>query len=275
MTDTINTYGDPRADAPHEWQRPAFTADEYRTAAKVNARMGWSMTAERLEREAARLEAESARDEYVETLVRVDYEAARIRGEQAGQSWTPWDELPDLQAEIMIAGLRAVLARLAADGRLLPEGGTVLTAEQWTDVRIACGADDVKPSEFVKAEGRLRRLAYGAPPKGASEDCWVNHGCDGTACDLMHGDTPPAVSVPDSGPDGTPEKPWEAWQDVPEGVRVRTPGGYAKADFAKRDGRVVHYDRPSDAECCVGDFIASELVPPFVRVDGDKKEGNA
>lgn len=345
MTDTITPEG--------------FTPEEYRTAAKVLrdpaiAQGGdffkASDMSDRCEQEADRLEAESARDEEVEKLAKAAWES--LEGAAIGGRVPDW----------MPGFVRAVLDQLAADGRLLPEGGTVLTAEQWADVRIACGADDVKHTERVNAEARLRRLAYGEPPKGASEECWVNHGCDGTACDLMHPGTPPAapvpdsgtaltydegtlhrvyaalgnaglsrqvaedavnemqnlgilfrerpsnesqngldfdisadrycicsrpkqsdwvccekclgappaVSAPDSGPDGTPEKPWPTWQDVPEGVTYTGacdpfPGG--NGPWVNRGG--ARYMAGSGTESLLNDVRMAERAP-FVRVDGDK-----
>lgn len=338
---------------------PELTADEYRTTAKVLRTHGGRELGRRAavvqwcEQEAARLEAESARDEEDRDFARHWWRMyvdgyCTIRPERRDR-FCPWDEIEPSAirvghltaarslretAEWLIAeAVHQELTHLAADGRLLPEGGTVLEREyddhrdadgnRWTTTPgaecpmrsgecVMCvpasagGAFDTladrireqaataaRPSQAAELESladEVERLRRGAQTIGDSLARWQDAAVAATnsralidadgdgewdvvferLAALGDGVTPPAVSVPDSGPDGTPEKPWPTWQDVPEGVRVRTLGGFVKADFAKRDGRVVHYDRPSDTECCVGDFVASEMVAPFARVDGDK-----
>ncbi|WP_275792653.1 hypothetical protein [Prescottella equi] len=174
-----------------------------------------------------RLEAESARDEYVEQLA--DVLAVAEGGAHL-------DQLQGWRQTGLRDGIRAVLDRLAADGRLLPEGGTALTAEQVAEARELLDAVDLDAEEF-----HLLRAAF----------------------------TPPAVSVPDSGPDGTPEKPWPTWQDVPEGVKYRSSDGcYC---FVNRNGSRFPAARASEStiRSSFSDVVMGTLAP-FVRVDGDK-----
>ncbi|NKR79434.1 hypothetical protein GS491_19055 [Rhodococcus hoagii] len=78
----------------------------------------WHLVSEALIDEAARLEAESARDEEAEQL------ACARRGYMADQyDWMEWPHLSDVVRTAEIDGMRFILDRLAADGRLLPEGG--------------------------------------------------------------------------------------------------------------------------------------------------------
>lgn len=214
---------------------PEPTADDYRAAEKVlraarfgGFRGGYDDEADWCKEEAARLEAESARDEEAERLAKRVHEAlipARIRGDKV-PSW--WADL-----------VRAVLDQLAADGRLLPERGTVLTAEQVAEARELLDAVDLDAEEF-----HLLRAAF----------------------------TPSAVSAPDGGPDGTPGKPWPTWQDVPEGVAYRSMAEARPiSNWVNRGGdRFAVFpsgkERPS-SEAVSGDLAA---LAPFVRVDGDK-----
>ncbi|MBM4587607.1 DUF3310 domain-containing protein [Rhodococcus hoagii] len=156
---------------------------------------------------AARLEAEAARDDYARELATVAVQS---------DAETLWgDLLPEDQADV-IAQMRAVLDFLAADGRLLPEGGR-----------------DLLPCDR----------------------------CNGSGSEL-------AVSVPDGGPDGTPEKPWPTWQDVPDGVVYRGARDTSGWDgwFNRGGARHRFFDgAPSKTS---DDMVDDEA--PFVRVDGDK-----
>ncbi|AEV51958.1 hypothetical protein [Prescottella equi] len=148
------------------------------TPASLRAHADWMVGAgqdrsgQLMRQEAARLEAESARDEEAEFYAKVYHRTRRRKSPVLAK----WDSLPDDARADNIHIMRVVLDRLAADGRLLPEGATVLTAEQAAEARELLDAVDLDAEEF-----HLLRAAF----------------------------TPPAVSVPDSGPDGTPEKPWE------------------------------------------------------------------
>ncbi|NKU18373.1 DUF3310 domain-containing protein [Rhodococcus hoagii] len=156
---------------------------------------------------AARLEAEAARDDYARELATVAVQS---------DAETLWgDLLPEDQADV-IAQMRAVLDFLAADGRLLPEGGT-----------------DLLPCDR----------------------------CNGSGSEL-------AVSVPDGGPDGTPEKPWPTWQDVPEGVKYEDRHGWRYIN----QGRVRHAVAAHGGVGHPSAYTDDEMqhLAPFVRVDGDK-----
>lgn len=222
MTDTINTLADPGSDPAHEWQQPenAETILHAITPASLRAHADWfdttfepgSVEARSLRNCAARLEAESARDEEAEKLAKVYWHGYR----SATAHPRSWDELTGTLRDSQAVGIRAVLDRLAADGRLLPEGGVVT----W-------------PEFFAKNQP-----------------------------------APPAVSVPDSGPDGTPEKPWPNLHEVPTSVRKVS------------DAFGCHWERRQDSgwNRCIGAPQCAAGHPdlaPFVRVDGDKKEGNA
>ncbi|NKS10091.1 hypothetical protein GS580_02890 [Rhodococcus hoagii] len=212
-----------------------------------------------LNREAARLEAEAARDEYVEKLA--DVLAVAEGGAHL-------DQLQGWRQTGLRDGIRAVLDRLAADGRLLPEGGMVLSSEPTYPPPSpsccpigscypsrnggVCGAD-VKwdgakwvpavsvPLELPTEPGSRIRASvkrWGSAREWADTDPYVDTFTLGER-DIWHAENDclvvgawnreyitvlevlPAVSVPDSGPDGTPEKPWPTWQDAPEGVEYR------------------------------------------------------
>ncbi|NKS77976.1 hypothetical protein GS539_19325 [Rhodococcus hoagii] len=75
-----------------------------------------AVTAERLRVLAEHLEAEFARDEYVETLA--DVLAVAEGGAHL-------DQLQGWRQTGLRDGIRAVLDRLAADGRLLPKAGSL------------------------------------------------------------------------------------------------------------------------------------------------------
>lgn len=71
---------------------------------------------------ADRLEAESARDELVEKLSKLYWE--QYMADDTELDRYRFDRLCGDTQRVVKAGIRAVLDRLAADGRLLPEGGT-------------------------------------------------------------------------------------------------------------------------------------------------------
>lgn len=178
---------------------------------------------------AARLEAESARDEEAEKLAKLH------RGVLSDSVYTRWEDLDTTARDLSVAAMRAVLDRLAADGRLLPEGGTVLTEEQVANLRWLM-------AQYVGSDGDINSPPY------ASLDALF---------------TPPAAPVPDSGPDGTPEKPWPNLHAVPVPVRE------------VRDRHGLRWGRHSDTEWRGCDWSSACAAghpedAPFVRVDGDK-----
>lgn len=179
------------------------------------------ISAKEMRQEAARLEAESARDEEAEKLAevyRVAFKSAAGDSYIADGSWA-------------VAGVRAVLDQLAADGRLLPESGEL--------------------TEAVKASLT-------------------------DALDTVLSAAGVSLPVPDSGPDGTPEKPWPTAADVPDGTWFRT----AKLPDAKYrwlrcgKGSTDYADMADPKTTALGfqvwDVSAVNDFAPFVRVDGDK-----
>lgn len=184
------------------------------------------ISAEEMRQEAARLEAESARDEEVEKLARALHESRAKR--------EPWDQLRPHQLENYRLAAHAALDFLAADGRLLPEGGTVLT----------------KDPESVDNR-QLADVLEVLHDQGNSWREIAEHTRQIFA-------TTPAVSVPDDAPDGTPEKPWPTAADVPENVLLKD---CDQLYCVKTQGQMfaVSILRP-----------AMPSRAPFVRVDGDK-----
>ncbi|MBM4722553.1 DUF3310 domain-containing protein [Rhodococcus hoagii] len=153
-----------------------------------------------------------------------------------------------------LGGEPAVLDRLAADGRLLPEGGAV---------------PDVKPIGWYRTmTPRFAAEHFDFPTptaeKHVAEDGgkWV---FDGQLEQWELREYPPAVRVPDDAPDGTPEKPWPNLNEVPADVqRVQD----SHEDVWTRDG-----DGWSDGETtCYLDECRDghPEFAPFVRVDGGK-----
>lgn len=206
---------------------PPITADEYRAAAKVGRTRGLvHQIVEDWEAEAARLEAESARDEEAEKLAevyRVAFNAAAGDSYIADGSWA-------------VAGIRAVLDRLAADGRLLPEGGV-----------------DAAQERLRRNPETIARVQKAQSERDQAVRVEV---------------TPPAVSVPDDAPDGTPEKPWPTWQDVPEGVRYCS-RKQRHHRWVNRNGERFTVAFSNDNEHpAVADEKTMKLRAPFVRVDG-------
>lgn len=168
-----------------------------------------------------------------------------------------WDDMTPEWKRRYANGVRAVLA---AGGRLLPEGGTVLTAEQVADIRtILPGFGGHAASA---AHARLCALfPRTAPPAASVPAGLVDAGKR-------------AADIPDDTPDGTPEKPWPTAADVPEGVRYRS-------RYSHRWGRMAFINVNGEQHwiCSQGSTWPTfrneadhvELAP-FVRVDGDKKE---
>ncbi|RDI32428.1 hypothetical protein DEU38_103161 [Rhodococcus sp. AG1013] len=235
-------------------------SQKYRIAAEVllsddlsKACGGYAVEALWCQQQAARLEAESARNDLADKLERIyrSVDSPLVRDGLLAV-------VAELQpfAEWLIAeAVRRDRAQLAADGRLLPEGGAVLTAAEADDVRA-----------FMRwAAGRNNGMehpdeaAYRIRVKFGLYDSWVP--------------APPAVSVPDIGPDGTPEKPWETWQDVPEGVRYW--GRNRLYRWVNRDGRRMFLPLGGGEVSSSRNELEMQRLAPFVRVDGDQKENNA
>lgn len=205
-----------------------ITPASLRATADWLRKRGWVDADGPLCEEAARLEAESARDEEAEKLAEVMSAAM-----DPGSEWSLW---PAGVVERRKTAARAVLAFLAADGRLLLEGGTGEAA------CLVCGRD--------------------TPPRGLTtwrdadgESHWVHPECH-----------PMAASVPDDAADGTPEKPWPTWQDVPEGAVYQSHLSGAQWRYENRCGLPYAF---GENAVVAGGYLNQHLAP-FVRVDGDK-----
>ncbi|WP_175272073.1 hypothetical protein [Prescottella equi] len=244
------------------------------------------ISAAELLQEAARLEAEAARDDYVKQLAKVHRERMTELG------LLTWDDMNEPAKAAHMAGIAAVLDRLAADGRLLPEGGTVLTAEQAENVRWLLGLlSDMSFTADRENESYKRLVALFPPPAVSVPDsepedpcggtgtveCWNPGGlCTEKVCELCGPcrtcDPNAPILFANSGPDGTPENPWPTAADVPDGVRYWHGDGRPNpclAYWVNQGGVRMH-----------GDAALHEPIPsviddidkfaPFVRVDGDK-----
>ncbi|NKW33724.1 DUF3310 domain-containing protein [Rhodococcus hoagii] len=303
---------------------------------------------------AARLEAEPARDEYVEQLARVaaDSIAMIYRSATPRAEFFAWDALTEIGKEARTVGIRAVLDFLAADGRLLHEGGTATVAQhenvaadqhKWVyceyqdfarDCEFRCeapgcdwsGQDKAGHAEHVhliEAQERLRRNpetiarvekaqaerhldvrvevtppAASVPDSGPRTwpslaevphdvvdliDCegyewqhnWATTRWNGVWSGSAESSAkygPFTEVAPDRGPDGTPEKPWPTWQDVPEGVKYRSRDRHREHQvWANMGGTRMHVPTASSEpkRSNALDSMLDELAP-FVRVDGDQ-----
>ncbi|NKR52956.1 hypothetical protein GS481_02355 [Rhodococcus hoagii] len=233
-----------------------ITADEYRTAGKALRSLNCTWAALKCEQQAARLEAESARDEEAERLAQALFSGT------AGHFVTAstWDAASDHSRNAFRAAARAALDFLAADGRLLPEGGTAGMSRM--------------QAEFARASARMERLpdeyrpvitppAVSVPDSGrctGAGDCEASpheHGCFADT-----GDCDDPGDHPDSGPDGTPEKPWERLGDIPDGVDEVVD---CRSIRWRRIGSWWTFREDGKPSLFHGDDLA-----PFVRVDGDK-----
>ncbi|MCW2092467.1 UNVERIFIED_ORG: hypothetical protein M2328_006089 [Rhodococcus erythropolis] len=97
----------------------SITADEYRTAAKVDRHHGGQSAAQFYEDNARALESEDL--------------VTQVAMQFAGSTWGG----RDAEEQFALAGSERALAYLVGAGRLVPAGGMALTAEQVEDVRAA------------------------------------------------------------------------------------------------------------------------------------------
>ncbi|WP_139811887.1 hypothetical protein [Prescottella equi] len=220
-----------------------ITVDEYRTAAKVNSRLGFGGEAEICLAQASELEAESARDEYLDELAQ--HAERYVRG---AYTWDHDDR------GIARDAIEAAVNKLAADGRLLPGGEERTVYDDTTLKRVyrglAAAGIEIRQALDVVNQIQNQGILFRRSP----DDGWID---------------PPAVSVPDSGPDGTPEKPWPTWRDVPEGVGYQSTDG--RYSFVNRNG--LRYPAgPAGESKFRSSFsdVVMATIAPFVRVDGDK-----
>ena len=175
---------------------------------------------EALRDEAARLEAEKARDAEVERYAKVMTAAM-----DPGSEWSLW---PAGVVQRWKIAARAVLDALAADGRLLPEGGT-------------------EPAPLVHNHG---------PTSGRGLDC-PERVVDGR----LRG-----VCMDEPVADGSPERPWQTWDAVPDGVRYQSQG--RSFEFVNRDGVRLSVINGRISRACILRHKAVNSIAPFVRVDG-------
>ncbi|MGW2095758.1 hypothetical protein [Promicromonospora sukumoe] len=314
-----------------------FTAEEYRTAAKV-LRTSWNQggfpysaenAGEYCAEEAARLEAESARDEEAERLARVYWE--QYTAGDTERDRYRFDRLCDDTQRVVKAGIRAVLEKVQMDAEWL-------IAEAVWETRIAYGEWPTEPVESAR-EGEVEKLAedlafaycigFGHDADefkwntgGRGHDAWMAVARQvlvlaadglllpegGTVLDEFELDgirelvdaatgfkdlemylasvkgmldgiedarrlrtTPPAVSVPGSGPDGTPEKPWPTWDAVPNDTPFwsRDQRETNSWWWIKRGGELRQADSCGET-IHLGPTSFMNHFAPLVRVDGDQ-----
>lgn len=172
--------------------------------------------------------------------------AKRLVEEEFG-GYNQWHDLSTSEQERRIQYVKFILDFLAADGRLLPEGGTEEAAQTCEDMcedshgGLVCTRLAGHPGRHVAHNEKDQPL-----------HAWPA--------------TPPAVAAPGSGPDGTPEKPWPSLHAVPTTVReVRSTSGFR---WERRTDTVW---KGCDEHSYNGDCSAGHPEDgPFVRVDGGK-----
>ncbi|AVP67338.1 hypothetical protein [Prescottella equi] len=216
-------------------------------------------------------EAEAAREVEVLQL------AKRLVQEEFG-GYNQWHDLSTSEQERRIQYVKFILAFLAADGRLLPEGGTG-AAQAW-DEGFEEGFDFAGNQSLPGGIPNDPPLnPYDTPPAVPVPDsgrCTGAGDCDASphehGCFADTGDCDDPSDHPDSGPDGTPGKPWPTWQDVPDGVRYQGSTRYGDKSpvFVNRDGQRITEWRPGVEFANTHPDWAVERWAPFVRVDGDK-----
>ncbi|OQM82055.1 hypothetical protein [Rhodococcus sp. 66b] len=269
-----------------------ITADEYRTAAKVDRHHGGQSAAQFYEDNARALEA-------VETEDITTQLAKAMLNQLVGNP-----ETYDLASEARRKEWRNIavvgLSTVNRAGRLIPPGGMTLTAEQVEDVRYDgwVGADTYMAMrkvgiseetaeaamDYMKSVGLVVKRkgvritpsdwTNPTPAEPAEEetkadttaikrDAWFK-GYD--ACrqgDQRHNPHPassPVVPAP------TETGPWPTWEAVPEGVTVKSANGER---FRKTGVGAIHLLTNGVGDCCKIS-VANDLQPtPFVAA----KEG--
>lgn len=211
---------------------------------------GFPITAVNITEQADRLEAESARDE--EQILDLAKVLGAAYESDSGLTDVGWDNYTDAAKDRWRYLAVKALAFLAADGRLLPEGGTVLDEFELDGIR-----------ELVDAAAGFKDLEmYLGGVKGM---------LDGIEDARRLRTSPPAVSVPDSGPDGTPEKPWPTWDAVPNDTPFwsRDQRETNSWWWIKRGGELRQADSCGET-IHLGPTSFMNHFAPFVRVDGDR-----
>ncbi|MBP0080138.1 hypothetical protein B0F70_24355 [Rhodococcus hoagii] len=226
MTDTINTLADPGSDPAHEWQQPdAVNHPGHYTShpsgvecIQVTEHMSFCL------------------GNAIKYIWRADLKGNAIKDLQKAR-WYVDREIARLGGE------PADLDRLAADGRLLPEGGTAGMSRMQAEFARASARMERLPDEYrpvvtppaasvplelpTEPGSRIRASVkrWGSAREWADTDPYVDTFTLGER-DIWHAENDclvvgawnreyitvlevlPAASVPDGGPDGTPEKPW-------------------------------------------------------------------
>lgn len=297
MTDTINTLTDPGSDPAHEWQQPdAVNHPGHYTShpsgvecIQVTEHMSFCL------------------GNAIKYIWRADLKGNAIEDLQKAR-WYVDREIARLGGE------PADLDRLAADGRLLPEGGTVLTEEQMRDFQVMHAvANPIHEDEHAAFERvkvllapMLRAPAVSVQSGGldAREDMCRNPECrhtDWGGTNRLHerqSDCPVApipgrnvhnhgpregrgLDCPeqlvdgrlrgvcmDSGPDGTPEKPWTRVEEIGDGTWFR-PKSMPGVHLSK-SGRTGWFVMKDEANQLPPSPRTMNDLAPFVRVDGEK-----
>lgn len=312
------------------------TVDEFRTAAKVNASLGWVGEAEICYAHASELEAAAADEAYI-------LELAKRIVEVEFDGYNQWHDLPAAEQEKRVGYVRTVFEKLRADGRLVDPSEAV-THDDTTLERVYEGlaAAGVKHRQAVDAVNQMQNQgiafrhwsAWDAnEPAEATDNSELSVASDqrgrlyphlwkvqleggaryytdredkararvewwrGRYPDREVTLTPPAEPAPvhnhgsEDGPglafrerqvdgrlrgecmdqpDGTPEKPWPTWQDVPEGIVYRRLAAPTGGSWINRGG--IRYWSDTVRESTADDRAMDRLAP-FVRVerepDGD------
>lgn len=150
----------------------SITADEYRTAAKVDRHHGGQSAAQFYEDNARALESEDL--------------VTQVAMQFAGSTWGG----RDAEEQFALAGSERALAYLVGAGRLIPAGGMALTAEQVEDVRIVTtevgGYTGEQFRRWHAAKDRLVDALFPATEPAEEFSCtWGTVGC---TCDGPLGD---------------------------------------------------------------------------------------
>lgn len=202
---------------------------------------------------ANQLEAESARDEkQVEELAKVLSDFA-IADEHSGQR-------DDMQlARLLVArGVRVEPTQRPAS---VPDTGP----RTWPSL------DQVPHDVVVTGGPRSNPAAWSANLFGGHETWrWQNN--DSPVPAEYHQSVWTEV-LQDSGPDGTPEKPWPTWQEIPNGVKYVSRDHNCVEYWWWVNRSIGRYTENNRGELRLSETSQERMVnhyAPFVRVDGDQ-----
>ncbi|NKS29284.1 hypothetical protein GS534_00900 [Rhodococcus hoagii] len=145
----------------------------------------------------------------------------------------------------------------------------MLTAEQTAKLLARLAVADVKPVSWYRSmEADFASEHFGFPSPGELKHTASDGGkwvWDESMSQWELRQYPPAEPVPDSGPDGTPEKPWPSLNEVPGHVLAVL--DVTGVRWARRSASGAWFGCDGQLRCCKG----HPEVAPFVRVDGDKE----